>query len=310
MSRSDPMTETSGRLFDVPQLSFVVFASPKSGTTWLQRLLSSHPDVLCAESRLFGDYVAANPQGHPHLTLETYITTLSRYYAPAVEGLRQADTSFYRTLLFNTIDTFAATSLAATGKRLYGEKQTPYRGTATHVVDVLHAYHPDVRFINLVRDGRDVIVSGAAHWLNLRRGGASEAEVEAHERALASRTIPEAEFELFLDHWTDAVTAGLQARERFSHVLDVRYEACLANPSDSAAALFAFLDVATDAAIVAGAVESASFEQMSGGRARGDEDRHSFFRKGVAGDWKDWFTPDQRARFDTSAGALMRQVGY
>jgi hypothetical protein len=304
------MPATARRLSDTPRLSFLIFASPKSGTTWLQRLLSSHPDVLCAESRAFGDYFASNPLSNPHLTLEKYIATLSRYYAPAVDGLRESDTDFYRHLLFNTIDTFAATSLIATGKRIYGEKLTPYRGTASHVVDVLHDYNPEVRFVNLLRDGRDVIVSGAAHWLNLRAAGAPDAEKPQYERALASRAIPESEFELFLDHWTDAAQAGLTARRLFAHVHDVRYEGFLADPIGSATALFRFIGADAGEAVVARAVESASFAAMSGGRSRGEEDPRSFFRKGVAGDWASWFTPEQRERFDARAGALMRQVGY
>jgi hypothetical protein len=144
----------------------------------------------------------------------------------------------------------------------------------------------------------------------MRRGSAVETETRTHDNALESRVIPESEFELFLDHWTDAAQAGLRARDLFPHFLDVRYEACLADPVSAATTLFAFLAASTDPAVVARAVESASFEAMSGGRGRGDEDRRSFFRKGVAGDWKDWFTPDQHARFDARAGALMRQVGY
>ena len=50
--------------------------------------------------------------------------------------------------------TFAQRIYGATGKRVSGEKLTPYRHTAAHAVDVLHDYNPDVRFVNLVRDGR------------------------------------------------------------------------------------------------------------------------------------------------------------
>ena len=48
---------------------------------------------------------------------------------------------------------------------------------------------------------------------------------------------------------------------------------------------FEFLGVDADGPAVTARVAGASFQALSGGRTRGDEDRHSFFRKGVAGDW-------------------------
>jgi hypothetical protein len=300
----------SNRLFETPGVSFLIFASPKSGTTWLQRLLSSHPDVLCAESRAFGDYFAPNTVSQPHLTLEKYTLILSRYYAPAVNGLTPADGTFYRDLLFNTIDTFAATSRLATGKRVYGEKLTPYRDTAAHVAEMVRQYHPDIRFVNLVRDGRDVIVSGAVQWLNLRLLQAPVDQRAALQDTLERRIIPAAEFDLFLAHWTDAAEAGLRARQQFPYYLDARYERFLTDPRGSVTDLFRFIGVDASADTVSRCVESASFKSMSGGRETGEEDRRSFFRKGAAGDWADWFTGAQRDEFARRAGHLMTLTGY
>ena len=293
-----------------PALSYVIFASPKSGTTWLQRLLSSHPSVICTESRLFGDYYAHNPLSQPHVTLEKYVSILSHYYSPATAGLRPGDTDFYHQLLFHTIDTFATTTMTATGKTVYGEKLTPYKQTAAHAVEMLHRYNPNLRFINLVRDGRDVIVSGASHWLNLRLRQAGDADKAVWEQRIADRSIFGEDFDNFLDYWTDATAAGLDAHRRFDHVLDVRYESLLADPVGGAKSLLEFLGVNASATTVSECVEAASFKTMSGGRTEGDEDRHSFFRKGVAGDWQKWLTPAQLDAFDTRAGELMQRAGY
>ncbi len=153
-------------------MSFLVFASPKSGTTWLQRLISCHPEALCAESRAFGDYFDPKSLSTPHLTVEKFVNVLSCYHAPAVPQLETGRVTYYRTLLFNVLDTIGATALSATAKSVYGEKFTPYPGTAKSALEVLREYHPQIKFINLTRDGRDVVVSGAVHWLNLSlRGG-------------------------------------------------------------------------------------------------------------------------------------------
>ncbi|MEO8481269.1 MAG: sulfotransferase domain-containing protein [Acidobacteriota bacterium] len=303
-------TSSAIRLFDSPRLSFLIFASPKSGTTWLQRLLSAHPEAVCAESRAFGDYFDLSPGGRPRLTVETYVDGLSHHYAPSVDGLRRGDTPFYRALLFNMIDAMAETTLRATDKRVYGEKLTPYQGTARQVLDRLHDYNSDVRLVNLVRDGRDVIVSGGVQWLNLRRVAAAPGREAEHDEAIAAHHIRDDDFERFLHHWTDAVSAAREARQRFSHVLDVRYEDVLGAPHAQVTMLCAFLGIDASHDVVARCVEAASFRALSGGRERGTEDAHSFFRKGVAGDWRNWLTPAQRDRFATEAGDLRRAMGY
>jgi hypothetical protein len=298
------------RIFEKPHLSFLIFACPKSGTTWMQRLLSSHSQTLCAESRAFGDYFHPNPFSNPHLTVEKYLSILSNYYAPAVDGLKISDRGFYDALLANVLDTLAETSLRATGKTVYGEKITPYRKTAEACLHTLRQYNPNVKFINLVRDGRDVIVSGAAQWLNLRMRRATPQEKPLYENALKNRKILDEEFNMFIENWTDAVGAGLKARELFPNYLDLRYETFLAEPVRETARLLEFLGVDATPETVRECVNAASFQQLSGGRTGGEEDPHSFFRKGVAGDWKNWFNAQQREQFNVCAGALMQRAGY
>ena len=54
----------------------------------------------------------------------------------------------------------------------------------------------------------------------------------------------------------------------------------------------------------------ADFQRFSGGRLRGDEDRASHFRKGVAGDWRDHFDEEAVRSFEAQAGGLLRDLGY
>jgi len=52
-----------------------------------------------------------------------------------------------------------------------------------------------------------------------------------------------------------------------------------------------------------------SFERQSGRRS-GEEDRESFLRKGVVGDWRARFSPQAREVFDRYAGKELIQLGY
>jgi len=57
-------------------------------------------------------------------------------------------------------------------------------------------------------------------------------------------------------------------------------------------------------------VSSASFEKLSRGRSRGQEDPTSFFRKGVAGEWRNVFTEEDGKIFEEEAGELLVRLGY
>jgi hypothetical protein len=74
--------------------------------------------------------------------------------------------------------------------------------------------------------------------------------------------------------------------------------------------LLTFLAVDADEKTTTRCIESASFEKLSRGRKRGEEDPSSFFRKGVAGDWKNVFTERDRKVFSEEAGELLVRLGY
>jgi hypothetical protein len=52
------------------------------------------------------------------------------------------------------------------------------------------------------------------------------------------------------------------------------------------------------------------FEKLSGGRKKGEGDAKSHFRKGVAGDWRNHFTPKLERIFKERYGELLVKLGY
>ena len=56
-------------------------------------------------------------------------------------------------------------------------------------------------------------------------------------------------------------------------------------------------------------IQASSFERASN-REQGKEDAGSFFRKGIAGDWRNVFTERNRELFDELAGEELAKFGY
>lgn len=288
-------------------ITYIIFASPKSGTEWVRRMLGAHPQVHCAESRPFGDWFdPANPTA-PHLSLQKYVSFMLSYHrAPGAS----AETAAYeRELTGRLWRQIADAAREATGKPIYGEKITPFDGTAREVVRRLAEFDPGIRFVHLVRDGRDVVASGLAHQriIHERKGGAMAAELA---EAVESRRVPEAILERFAAFWEDACAAAEEAQGLFSAFHRVRYEDLLADTAGEMGRLLAFIGADASAPVCAGCARAGDFRAMSGGRARGEEDLSSVVRKGVAGDWRQWFTPDQAERFDHRAGRWLDAYGY
>ncbi len=163
--------------------------------------------------------------------------------------------------------------------------------------------------MHLSRDGRDVAVSGLNHQCLIHNRAGSE-KAPALSQAVAETRLDPEMLEFFCFLWEDAVTAALKAKDIFRNYLHLRYEDLLDDTPGQARRLLEFLGADSGDSVVASCVEAATFERMSGGRARGQERLDSVVRKGVAGDWVHWFSPDQIEWFEARAGHLLETLGY
>lgn len=57
-------------------------------------------------------------------------------------------------------------------------------------------------------------------------------------------------------------------------------------------------------------VDAHRFENVTGGRSRGEQDAESFARKGIAGDWRSHFTDDLKGLYKQEIGDLLIELGY
>jgi hypothetical protein len=90
---------------------------------------------------------------------------------------------------------------------------------------------------------------------------------------------------------------------------EVRYEDLLERPEEETRRLLRFLGADACERTVRECVSAASFEKLAGGRKRGQE-AISFFRKGIAGDWKNVYTEQNKQDFKAIAGDLLVELGY
>jgi hypothetical protein len=91
--------------------------------------------------------------------------------------------------------------------------------------------------------------------------------------------------------------------------LEIRYEDLLQHPPDTLRQVLKLLQARLDDRIIERCIQVNSFERVSN-RQRGEEDSQSFFRKGVAGDWRDVFTERDRRIYEELAGDQLIRMGY
>lgn len=312
---------------------FFVVGRAKSGTSWLMRMLDAHPEVLCkGEGRFFGrnfireDLEEARkgriqPSSLYRAVLEAdYL----RGWIEKAVWTRGDDVDEHLTNLTRLATNYFLTQrLAKSGKKIVGDK-TPFLGA--DMIGEIGKVYPEARVIHIIRDGRDTAVSIIHHrWNNaLSDGGIYELSPEEIKRRDAYREEPRKFVESGEGLFTEKMIRGLAtgwkdqiSRARYDgkiiigdNYTEVRYEDLLEKPEEEARRLLRFLGADTDERLVKECVASSSFEQWTKGRKRGEEDSASFFRKGVAGDWKNVFTRRDREIFDGVAGDLLEELGY
>lgn len=104
---------------------------------------------------------------------------------------------------------------------------------------------------------------------------------------------------------------GQWAGKPATHVAYLTYEHLLADaPGTLARTISQFSDKPIDHDRLHASVARYAFSTVTGGRKPGQEDRSSFVRKGVAGDWKNHFTRAAAEVFDRFAGDTLIHLGY
>lgn len=195
---------------------------------------------------------------------------------------------------------------------------------------VIHGHYSNVRISNViyvVRDGRDAVVSMAFKDMNrylrgsswdkrfVRNRCPSIASEEISERTIAD-VLPKYICEWFARptgtkvNWPDHVMKWLSRSQTEDWPIIVRYENMLANPVQELAQIIKQItgECADDNKVIT-ICEKHSFVNLTG-REPGDAESDADMRKGIAGDWKNYFNRESGRVFASKANSALLHLGY
>ena len=270
----------------------------KSGTTWLQFLLDSHPEVICkGEAHFITDI--AEPlfdfvnRYNKTIVLKGGMLAKIHHSDNPLQYSRENCLSIVRTTILQMLNNWCHQSDA----RCVGDK-TP--GYINHI-PLLDELFPDCKFIHIVRDGRDTAVS-MWHFILRTDVGKTLAKWGDFSHFLES----------YASVWKKEVVSGQQNGRLLgeNRYLEIRYEDLLVESKSSFAGVLDFLDVDSQSETIQECLNASDFQSLSGGRLPGEENTESFYRKGVSGDWKNHFSEKDEAVFRDLAGDTLIRLGY
>lgn len=292
-----------------PALHFVISA-PRSGSTWLTMALNRHPKIFATEQRLFGDFadVWKNNDGSatPRLTFDSYAKAFAVHYFHDELGLDR--TQFIQTLQKSFIHFLVQFATRFKDATAVVDKITPYPGTAATVVKQIRAFCPDAKIIHLVRDGRDVVTSGTFDWLLKDAQGTSRYAyfVEKQNDARLSRFFDDGVIKKWAVYWRETVDVFASTRADMM----VRYEDMKSDLASCLVQIYKLLGVESDLEIAKAAACETEFEKITGREAGDDDHPTAQARKGIVGDWRNYFTRQDAQLFHEIAGSQLIQLGY
>jgi hypothetical protein len=256
---------------------------PRSGTTWLQIILGSHPAIATArETHLFDRYLSelyaryageAEKRGKDGLRVlldEAKFDRLCRQFADGVLAEIAA------------IKPGAVAVLEKTASQIWSSR-------------LMRRLYPEAFFLHIVRDPRAVAASMLAY---AREDWANEGEADVLSAAEA---------------WLSAVTIGhCELATLGDRLIEVRYEDLLANPDDVLAKILSRLGLAP----MSYDAQRFSIETLKKHGTAGTpldpawENRQNFFRHGTAEGWLAELSRAQIAIIDGVCADLMAEFDY
>ncbi|MGO9239261.1 MAG: sulfotransferase family protein [Bryobacteraceae bacterium] len=259
-----------------------IVGCPRSGTTLLRNLLSSHPHLTFPEEshfipEFYRGYGNPRDEAQARMLAERVLSLqwVSRW-GLELEAQSFADCRSFRELLCRLYEAWARRE----NKPRWGDKTPNY----VTEIPLLVTLFPGARIIHIYRDGRDTALS----WIRIR--------YQPQNVYTAARL------------WKSFVGSGRQAgaalpRETY---LEVCYEKLLEQPRETMQRVCEFIGEPFDEAVL-------GFSRRKPDLHTGAMERHSSrqeIRPGNRGKWRKQMLPRDRVVFESVAGDLLEALGY
>lgn len=291
----------------------------KCGTTWLINLLSLHPDIIgLAETNLF-KYVfnkefvettnilfngTAWADGGlkrlPRRMVGKILNPIRKYWKPVV-GLKTTDRPLTRyslslleqyrlkreLLSVSTPEQYCRTFFGFFACKFKPKYVIEKSADHVKVIPKIKQVYPDSKLIAIYRDGRDFVISHKFYAQNMGLSWSFKESVKL---------------------WKDMIETQLKYEKEYD-LQSFSYESLLNDTKSVIKKILNYLELHYDGKILEDMIYKSSFEFITG-RKRGQMDKKSFYRKGVAGDWKNFFSYKDKEIFKKIAGDLLIKLGY
>jgi hypothetical protein len=271
---------------------FFIGGAPRSGTTWLQQICDSHPDICCQGEGLFLNHLAA--------PLEKMMVERAK----VIDGKNKQifkHTGGYPIPLVDDVEFLTGTAILLALAQQTGGKAFKALGEKTPE-NVFHFFRlielfPKAKFIAIAREPRDVLTSA---WHFFRKPAvpdeSRETKLEFIRTALPSINDGARQMLAFGEKHPDSY-------------FQLTYERLRAEPAPIVGKLFKFLGVPDTPALVEAALAKTSFAAQTG-RPIGTAQNGAFFRKGAVGDWPSTLTAEMSDMVIKELGWMYPRFGW
>ncbi|WP_320044056.1 sulfotransferase domain-containing protein [uncultured Desulfobacter sp.] len=273
---------------------FFITGVPKSGTTWMQLLLNTHQNIFCRPEDTFSELLNG---------LQSFLKGYNNLLDKTNKKTAQQKEIFYYNQ-DDVLNCFKFLVTQALSKPQTSGQPVIAAGTKDNAIinqaGLYKKLFPEAKFICIVRNPKDIAVSSWFH--NLR------VETNFHERSGGDLA---AWAQTIATNWNTCIlNLSHEFKGADNQLIWVRYEDLLLDAIPTMASVFTFIGVPTDRAEVEKVIDQNRFNKLAQGREAGNEDRTSFFRKGVSGDYKNHLTPEIWKEVTRDAHEVMRELRY
>ncbi|MFC1819414.1 sulfotransferase domain-containing protein [Thermodesulfobacteriota bacterium] len=176
----------------------------------------------------------------------------------------------------------------------------------THSYPVEYQKDSNIRFLTIYRDPRDVVISAIFYAANIEeyKGGWGKEFRQLSEKDKIMVFFQRSEVYITkMEKWLETPTA-----------YSLKYEDLKESPVKELLSVLDYLGIARSESKIKQVIEKNSFETISG-RKPGDEQKDKILRKGIVGDWKNYFDNHQCIEMFKNAqngrwNRLLVKMGY